>query len=89
MYNYDISREDRAWVDEIWNKIDAKLKVVAPLNKDKIPYTTVNGVYNDMVKEDITWWTNGFWPGMMWLMYIGTKKRGLQGGSRKIRGAAR
>lgn len=73
MYNYDISREDRAWVDEIWNKIDAKLKVVAPLNKDKIPYTTVNGVYNDMVKEDITWWTNGFWPGMMWLMYIGTK----------------
>ena len=74
MYKYDISDADRAWVDEIWNKIDTKLSPVAVLNKDKIPYTTVNGVYDDMVKKDITWWTNGFWPGMMWLMYVGTGK---------------
>ncbi|MDO5396970.1 MAG: glycoside hydrolase family 88 protein [bacterium] len=73
MYLYNLSDADRAWVDEVWNKIDSKLKVVAPLNKDKIPYTTVNGVYNDMASEDITWWTNGFWPGLMWLMYVGTK----------------
>lgn len=70
---YNITDADKKWVDEIWSKIDNKLKVVAPLNKDKIPYTTVDGVYNDMAKEDITWWTNGFWPGMMWLMYVGTK----------------
>lgn len=70
---YNISEADKKWVDEIWAKIDNKLKTVAPLNKDKIPYTTVDGVYNDMAKEDITWWTNGFWPGMMWLMYVGTK----------------
>ena len=70
---YNISEADKNWVDEIWAKIDSKLRTVAPLNKDKIPYTTVDGVYNDMAKEDITWWTNGFWPGMMWLMYVGTK----------------
>lgn len=70
---YNISEADKKWVDEIWAKIDNKLKTVAQLNKDKIPYTTVDGVYNDMAKEDITWWTNGFWPGMMWLMYVGTK----------------
>ncbi len=70
---YNISEADKKWVDEIWAKIDSKLRTVAPLNKDKIPYTTVDGVYNDMAKEDITWWTNGFWPGMMWLMYVGTK----------------
>lgn len=70
---YNITDADKKWVDEIWSKIDSKLKVVAPLNKDKIPYTTVDGVYNDMAKEDITWWTNGFWSGMMWLMYVGTK----------------
>ena len=23
---------------------------------------------------DISWWTNGFWPGYMWLLYNGTKK---------------
>ena len=22
----------------------------------------------------ITWWTNGFWGGLMWLMYAGTEK---------------
>lgn len=70
---YNISAEDRKWVDETWKRIDEKLKVVAPLNKEKIPYTTVNGEFNDMVKSDITWWTNGFWPGLMWLMYVGTK----------------
>lgn len=70
---YNISEADKKWVDEIWAKIDSKLRTVAPLNKDKIPYTAVDGVYNDMAKEDITWWTNGFWPGMMWLMYVGTK----------------
>lgn len=70
---YNISEADKKWVDEIWDRIDNKLRIVAPLNKEKIPYTTVDGVYNDMAKEDITWWTNGFWPGMMWLMYVGTK----------------
>lgn len=74
MSNYNISEQDKQWVDKIWQKIDNKLTAIAPLNKDKIPYTTQNGIFNDMNKEDITWWTNGFWPGMMWLMYVGTKK---------------
>ena len=39
-----------------------------------IPYTTdENGKYDDKNKTDISWWTNGFWPGMMWLMYDATK----------------
>ncbi len=61
------------WINETWEKIDKKLKVVSERSKNKIPYTTKDGVHNDMVTEDITWWTNGFWPGMMWLMYVGTK----------------
>lgn len=61
------------WINETWEKIDKKLKIVSEKSKNKIPYTTKNGVHNDMVTEDITWWTNGFWPGMMWLMYVGTK----------------
>ena len=77
----DINQQDREWVDEIWNKIDKKLRHVAPLNRDKIPYTTsskwnnltTDGVYCDMKEHDITWWTNGFWAGLMWLMYVGTK----------------
>ena len=69
----DLIAENKAWVDEIWGKIDHKLKLSVSRNKGKIPYTTVNGVYDDKAETDISWWTNGFWPGMMWLMYIDTK----------------
>lgn len=68
-----IIEENKAWIDETWEKLDKKLKVVSEKSKNKIPYTTVNGVHDNMVETDITWWTNGFWPGMMWLMYVGTK----------------
>lgn len=68
-----IVEENKAWIDETWEKLDKKLKIVSEKSKNKIPYTTVNGVHDNMVEKDITWWTNGFWPGMMWLMYVGTK----------------
>lgn len=35
---------------------------------DSVPYRTINGVYNDL-SGDINWWTNGFWPGLLWLAY--------------------
>lgn len=57
---FKLNETDKKWVDEIWSRIDAKLEYVAPLNKDKIPYITVDGVYNNMAEDDITWWTNGF-----------------------------
>lgn len=61
------------WVDEVWNKIEAKLSCVAPRTKGKIPYSAKNGVYDD--KSDWPFvWTNGFWPGLMWLMYSATGK---------------
>ena len=60
------------WINEVWKKLDKKLSAEAVRNRDKIPYTTVDGVYNNMAKDDVTWWTNGFWPGLMWLMYKGT-----------------
>lgn len=66
---------DEKWIDEMWEKIDNKLSHVAMRRRGTIPYTTGDGkVYDDMLQKNISWWTNGFWPGMMWLMYDGTKK---------------
>ncbi len=62
------------WIEQTWEKIDQKLAKVAIRNASKLPYTTVNGTYDDYTIKDVNWWTNGFWPGMMWLMYIGTQK---------------
>ncbi len=74
----NLTDNDKKWVDEVWNKIDGKMKVVAKKNMNKIPYTVdENGNFDDCVTGkypyDISWWTNGFWSGYMWLLYVGTK----------------
>jgi unsaturated chondroitin disaccharide hydrolase len=61
------------WADNIWAKIDTKMKKVAQRSENKLPYTTLNGVHNDLSESNITWWTNGFWPALMWLLYADTK----------------
>lgn len=70
------NKDNKIWVDEVWKKIEAKLSVTAEISKNKIPYTTYNGVHDDCItsedKHNIDWWTNGFWPGIMWLMYEST-----------------
>lgn len=68
-----IIADNKAWIDEVWEKLDTKLSRTAVKSRDKIPYTTVDGVHDDKQGERITWWTNGFWGGLMWLMYAGTK----------------
>lgn len=67
--------ENKAWLDEVWEKLDKKLSVTAKKSFNKIPYTTIDGVHDDKSDDSaINWWTNGFWPGLMWIMYAGTKK---------------
>ena len=61
--------QNKAWIDATWEKVDKKLSKTAVKSREKIPYTTVDGVHNDKRIDDISWWTNGFWGGMMWLMY--------------------
>ena len=67
-------KEHQAWIDKTWEKLDKKLSKTAVKSRYKIPYTTINGEHDDRSKTDITWWTNGFWGGLMWLMYVGTQK---------------
>ncbi len=68
-----IIKENQQWIDEVWEKIEKKLSVVSELSKNKIPSTSVDGVHNDLTEAPSAW-TNGFWPGMMWLMYVATKE---------------
>ncbi len=73
---YDITeaaKNDREFIESTWEKIDKKLSKVAVRSREKLPYTAKDGVHTDHAKENICWWTNGFWGGLMWLMYCGTK----------------
>lgn len=67
----NLNVEDKQYFEDIWRKIDNKMKKVAVRSYDKIPYTAHDGVHDS--RKDIEWWTNGFWPGMMWIMYVKTK----------------
>ena len=65
-----LCEQDRVWADETAAKIKAKLEWVSVKSKDKIPYTAdENGTHDDKSRTDPSWWTNGFWGGMLWLMY--------------------
>lgn len=67
-----IIEQNKEWIDATWAKIDKKLSRTAVKSRNKIPYTTINGVHDDKSGDKVTWWTNGFWGGMMWLMYVAT-----------------
>ena len=76
-----LKMKDQVWVSEVVDKILKKLDWVSDKSKDKIPYTTVDGVHDDRsdasqewtLDNGLNWWTNGFWGGMMWQMYHLTK----------------
>lgn len=63
--------ENRAWAEETFAKIDAKMSKVTLRSREKLPYTTdENGVH---MERNISWWTNGFFAGLNWLLYNHTK----------------
>lgn len=69
----DVIKQNQTWIDETWAKVEKKLAHTAVKSRNKIPYTTVDGVHNDRAAEGaFLAWTNGFWGGTMWLMYLAT-----------------
>jgi len=67
-----VIKENELWINKVWEKVNRKLIKVAKANCDKIPYTTVEGKYDNQLETAPYRWTNGFWGGMMWLMYKGS-----------------
>ena len=67
--------EQLNWLDETWKKTEEKLAIVALRSRDKIPFWSDNGLHDDTKEDRINCWTNGFWPGLMWLMYAATEDK--------------
>lgn len=55
--------------DTTWHHCHQKIIKTAGRLGGRIPYQTINGQFTDFSESNITWWTNGFWPGLLWLVY--------------------
>jgi unsaturated chondroitin disaccharide hydrolase len=69
----------------------AKVTKTAGRVRDRIPYRSESGRFDDWSERDISWWTNGFWPGLLWLTYRETKNpelaRWAEGAEKRMDGA--
>ena len=64
---------DIEWAEGIFEKLKPKLKAEISRLGYGIPYIPRDGRYHDLdIPEGIFWWTNGFWPGMLWQIYHAT-----------------
>lgn len=61
--------DDAVWAEKLYRKCAAKFAAECRRLGTSIPYIAENGRYDDCSGERIDWWTNGFWPGILWLMY--------------------
>ena len=67
-----LPKETLYWLEETWEKVNIKIASECERIKSEIPYIPVEGFYEDMGDKDISWWTNGFWPGILWQMFHAT-----------------
>jgi unsaturated chondroitin disaccharide hydrolase len=55
------------WLPAVWEALQAKLTRMIGQIGDKTPHTAkADGIYDN---SQLDWWTSGFWPGMLWIMY--------------------
>jgi unsaturated chondroitin disaccharide hydrolase len=70
---FQLTAADRDWAETIFGKLSSKLKAECSRMENIIPYIPRNGRYCVLhPSEGIYWWTNGFWPGILWQMYHAT-----------------
>ena len=76
-----LSQENQAWARQMAGKIEAKLLVVRERSSHKIPSCAIDGIHDNKAAGNTSlsgisgksYWTNGFWAGIMWLLYHETK----------------
>ena len=62
--------------DVIFEKVLAKFRRTVPMAAEMgiLPYKSENGKWIASPYDGNSWWTGGFWPGLMWQLYAATKE---------------
>jgi len=62
------------WIEEAIEKCENKIRKTAQRVGDElIYYAPRDGKYIELEPYDLGFWTNGFWPGILWLLYRDSK----------------
>ena len=69
----EVAESDGLWAAQVWEKIKAKMSAQVERVGSMAPYIAVDGRYSDKMEENLYWWCNGFWPGILWLLYHDTR----------------
>lgn len=67
--------EQPQWVSEAWQKVNEKIDRTSKRIGANFPHASENGQY---VLAEPYWWTAGFWPGLLWLLYRDQKNEELK-----------
>jgi len=67
--------EQLDWVSEAWQKLTQKVSRTSKRIGANFPHASVDGRYE---LEEPYWWTAGFWPGLLWLIYRDTEDESLK-----------
>lgn len=84
---FKLSPENDAWVSETEAKLLSRFAAERDRLGDAIPYIAEDHTYKkDMsaTPEDLIWWTNGFWPGILWQCYSATKDEKFLEAARRV-----
>jgi unsaturated chondroitin disaccharide hydrolase len=57
---------DHAWVETAWRRSVEKLRQTRQRVGATFPHQAADGRYDAQAPH---WWTAGFWPGILWLLY--------------------
>ena len=66
---YELSDNDRAWAEATKAKLLARFSAERDRMGTMIPYipdASDHRYHEDKGETDVVWWTNGFWPGILW-----------------------
>ena len=63
------------WKEEAWAFIEEKTKLNNERIGSKFPHSAPNKKYK---LENEQWWTAGFWPGILWRVYLENKDESLE-----------
>ncbi|PQP89006.1 hypothetical protein CPT76_12410, partial [Paenibacillus sp. AR247] len=71
-----ISESVQQWAEGAWQQIVNKVERTSQRIGVSFPHASVDGVYDNMRPS---WWTAGFWPGILWHIAEDGHHPGLQG----------